>query len=126
MGRLLTAVTASAVSASAAVEVPDDLRTELVELYKHLQQHPEQRGHATFDTPDELATFVKQAKSWATTNEVQFRVVRGSATDTSIAFYLRDIPTEAEREAAAKAREEAAAKRAAEGKAKPGRKPKAS
>jgi hypothetical protein len=122
MGRMLTAVTATSASV-ANVEVPDDLRAELVELYRFLSENPGKRGSATFDTADELTEFVKQARSWAATNDVEFRKVRGSETDTSLMFYLRDPISEEDKERAAAAREAAKAKREAEGNGTPGRKP---
>lgn len=121
----LTAIIAT--SASAPVDVPDDLRAELVELYKHLKDHPDQRGHATFETPDEAALFVRQVKAWAAANDVEYRQVRGSASEDglSFAFYLRDPLSDADKEAAQAERAARAAERVKAGKGKPGRKPKA-
>jgi len=124
MARLLSAVPASTVS-TASVEIPDDLRAELVEQYRFLKENPHMRGTATFDEPAELALFEKQARAWATANDVEYRAVRGTRGDTSVSYYLRDRVTPEAKEAAKAEQEAKAAQRAAEGKAKPGRKPKA-
>jgi len=122
MARLLTAVPAATPSLP-MVEVPDDVRAELVDLYRHLTEHPNLRGEANFDTSEDKAEWLRQAKSWAVTNDVEFRKVRGSETETGLKFYLRNPQTAEEKAQAEAAREATRKAREAEGKGTPGRKP---
>lgn len=53
------------------MDVPDDVRKDLEELWAHLQTDDGkgQIALASFDTEDEAKLFVKQARSWAVTRK---------------------------------------------------------
>lgn len=102
------------------VPVPEDVASELAELFTYLQENPGQLAFATFDSKAERDEFVNQAKSWAAVTEgVEFRQSPSKGLeDTELKFNLRPPLTEAEREANRKANE---AKKAKEAKAKGGK-----
>jgi hypothetical protein len=72
-------------TAPVAVEVPDTVAAELAELYAYLTANPGQLAYAEFTDDEDVAgeeqrdLFVKQAKSWASKNDVVFR--QGKTTD---------------------------------------------
>lgn len=99
------------------VPIPEDVEKELSELYVYLRENPRERGLAEFDTLDEKNEFTAQAKFWAHTNEVRFRVTKPSVEipETAMQFMLappltdEEIAANRERQEARKVKEAAKA-----------------
>lgn len=110
--KISTVLPAPSATGVREVPIPDDVDTDLSELYKYLRDNPRERGLAEFDTVDEKNEFIAQAKFWAHTQEVRFRVTKPSTQipDTAIQFLLappltdEEIAERAERQAARKAK----------------------
>jgi hypothetical protein len=120
MGYKITTVAAR--GPGAIVPVPEELVTELVQLYDHLAVNPSEAAYATFDTADERKAFIRQAKTWAASAGLVFRSGRTKdLPDTELKFFL-SVPKTAEQIAAeATARETAKIERERSGKPARGR-----
>jgi hypothetical protein len=54
-------------SATATVEIPEQVKAEVESLYKELSTHPGTEAHLAFDTEDERIEWVRAARSYCGT-----------------------------------------------------------
>lgn len=60
------------------VEVPEEVAAELEQLFSHLVENPGQLPLIKADTPEELRTWLAQAKAWGETRDAGILEVRKS------------------------------------------------
>jgi hypothetical protein len=54
---------------AASLEIPDEVRDDLEEVYAALSAQPNHEAHAAFDTEDEKKLFIRMARKYADTRE---------------------------------------------------------
>lgn len=97
MGHVITPIKPTATVK--LVDVPGEVSAELSDLYDYLADHPAELAHVRFDTADEKAAFIAQARSWAAQQtDIEFRLSK-NLSDTEATFRLRPPLTEEEKEA---------------------------
>lgn len=86
----------------ASVEVPQQVKDDIEAIYAHLRENPGTEGFATFDTAEEVPTWLRQARAYTTTREagaLKFRQLPSKHLPTNqIRFSLTaDLPANGER-----------------------------
>jgi hypothetical protein len=102
MARKITAVLAPKPGQGATLDVPQDVKDEIDQLFDHLMANPGQEGFAEFDDAKEKREWLRQVRSYAISREagaLKFRQLPSKhLPDNQVRFSLaRDIPADGAR-----------------------------
>ena len=107
MGHKVIAVQSPKPGQGATVEVSDETKQEIEELFKYLTENPGTEGFVEFDKAEEVAPWIKEVRSYAATREagaLKFRQLPSKhLPDTQVRFQLtRDLPADGARKTSGK------------------------
>jgi len=104
MARQMFTVKSPKSGQASAVEVPQDVKDEIDEVFAHLRQFPDEEGFVRFDSTEERKAWEAQVRTYAATREagaLKFRRLPSKhLPETELRFKLTvDMPANGERKA---------------------------